>query len=275
MIDFEAEYNNRARVPEHPQIFAAWVREAAQFRAHHQATGALDLAYGAGARQRFDFFPAPTRGDGALLLFIHGGYWQSLGKSSFSHLAQGPNIQGLDVVMAGYTLCPEVTIDKIVEEMQQLVVHLARRFNRPMVVAGHSAGGHLAAILAASDWTNIAPDLSFDPVSAAMPISGVYELEPLIVTSINSKLGLDEASAEALSPRYMTAPRGKRLVCVVGGDESSEFLRQQRAFVDNWGRQGAIIRGVEVAGAHHFTVIDPLALPDSDLTKAVVSLSVY
>lgn len=273
MIDYEVEYNNRARVPEHPEIFARWVREAAHYRATRQGECTFDIAYGARERQRYDFFPAQGKRIGACLVFIHGGYWQSLGKSSFSHVASGANAHGIDVAVAGYTLCPETTIGGIVAEMQELVLHLARGQQRPLIVAGHSAGGHLAAMLTACNWAELVPDLGFDPVAAALPISGVYELEPLIVTSINGKLGLDEATARTLSPQMMPAPKGKRVVCVVGGKESSEFLRQQRSFVENWERQGCAIRGVEVEGADHFTVLDPLALPGSDLNRAILSLA--
>ena len=273
MLDLEAEYNNRARVPEHPQIFASWTRDAARYRMTRQGHCALDVVYGAGDRQRYDIFKSDQSSAGALIVFIHGGYWQSLGRSSFSHMAQGANAHGFDMVMAGYTLCPDISIGGIVEEIQNLIIHLARQTKRRMVVMGHSAGAHLAAMMCVSKWSALAPDLGYDPITAAVLISGVYELEPLIVTSINSKLGLDRASAEALSPRFMPGPKSKRLVAVVGALESSEFLRQQRSLVGEWSRQGTVIRGVEVEGADHFTVINPLAMPDSDLTQAVISLA--
>lgn len=275
MIDYEVEYNNRARVPEHPEIFARWVREAARYRAERQTECAFDIAYGPGGREKYDFFPARERRKAAGLLFIHGGYWQSLGKSTFSHLAKGANLNGIDVAVAGYTLCPETTIAGIIDEMRHLLVELARQRQQPFVVAGHSAGGHLSAVLAASDWKAIAPDLTFNPVVAAMPISGIYELEPLIVTSINHKVGLDQASAAAASPFFMPAPKGMRVICVVGARESPEFLRQQRVFVDHWRRQGSIIHGVEMADADHFTVIDPLSDANSDLVQAITSLADY
>ena len=274
MIDLEVEYNNRARVPEHPQIFARWVREAAHIRSQRQSEWALDIAYGSGERQRYDYLATAGRSAGATLLFIHGGYWQSLGKSTFSQVAHGAGSHGIDVAIAGYTLCPDNTISGIIKEIQKLIAHLAKRSSRPLVVSGHSAGGHLAAVMAASDWAVITPDLGFDPVAAALPISGVFDLEPLIPTSINAKLGLDAREAEAVSPLFMPAPRGKRVVCVVGAKESPEFLRQQRVFVDNWGQRGSAIRGVELEGADHFTVVDPLSDPDSDMTKAIVSLAV-
>lgn len=272
MIDYEVEYNNRARVPEHPDIMAGWARDAAQFRSTPPGRAEFGIAYGPGERQRYDLF-APKAGDGPLALFIHGGYWQALGKSSFSHMAAGATAHGLIVAIAGYTLCPETTVKGIVEEMTSLVEVLARRFRRPMVIAGHSAGGHLAGMLLATPWGDIAPDLGFDPVPAALTLSGLFDLEPLVSTTVNEKLMLAPDIAKELSPILRPAPRGKRLVAVVGAEESSEYIRQSAAITERWGKGGVAARTVIEPGANHFTIIGPLADPDSDLTRGLVALS--
>jgi arylformamidase len=272
-LDLEAEYDNRARVPEHPVHLAAWARDAAAYRVAVGERAVLDVPYGERPRQRLDIFQPARGGGGPIALFLHGGYWQGLGKSSFSHMAAGPNALGLTVAVAGYTLCPEIAIGGIVEEARAAVLDLARRFERPILVYGHSAGGHLAAAMVATDWAAAAPTLGFDPVLAALPVSGVFDLGPLVPTSINGKLGLDAEEARRQSPLYWTAPRRKRVVAVVGGDESSEFLRQTRDFVERWGAGGAIARAVEIAGANHFTVIAPFADPDSDLTRGLAALA--
>ena len=158
-IDYEAEYNNRARVPEHPQIFAAWVRAAAAYRnaAVTARRAELGIRYGASARQTIDLF-FPPEGDAApLALFIHGGYWRSLEPSSFSHLARGLNGRGVAVAVAGYDLCPQVGIADIVDQMRHACLYLWRRRGRPMLVFGHSAGGHLAACMLATDWKRRRP----------------------------------------------------------------------------------------------------------------------
>lgn len=272
-IDLEAEYNNRARVPEHPAHLAAWARDAAAYRIACGDRAILDIAYGEHPRQRLDLFLPEGGVGGAVVLFLHGGYWQALGKSSFSHMAAGANAHGITVAVAGYTLCPDISIAGIVDEVRAAVVAVAQRFGKPLTVYGHSAGGHLAAAMAATDWGKEAPGLGFDPVPAALPISGLFELEPLVPTSINEKLGLDLAEARRLSPIYWPPPKGKRIVAVAGGDESNEFLRQTRDLAERWSAAGVIARAVTVAGTNHFTVIGPLADPNADLTRGLAALA--
>jgi len=272
-LDLQAEYDNRARVPEHPAFLEAWARDAARYRLEAGVHALLDIAYGARERAKLDLFVPEGAGEGPVALFVHGGYWQALGKSSFSHIAAGAVAHGITVAVAGYTLCPDVGIGDIVDEIDQAVLFLARRFGRPLVVYGHSAGGHLAVTAAAADWRAKAPDLPFDPVAAALPVSGLFDLVPLTQTSVNDKLRLDEATAERLSPVRWPAPRGKRIVAVVGGAESGEYLRQTRDLVARWGEGGAHTREVVVPGAHHFDVIGPFADPASDLTRGLVALA--
>jgi arylformamidase len=274
MVDFEAEYDNRGRVPEHPAILAGWARDAAAFRAERGERAELDIAYGPGERQRLDLFhPDEASADAPPILFIHGGYWQALDKASFSHMASGAVAHGAAVAVMGYTLCPATTVAAIVDEARAAATLLARRFARAVTVAGHSAGGHLAAALLASDWAALRGELGFAPVAAGMPISGLFDLVPLIRTTVNAKLGLDEAEARRLSPMEWAAPAGARLVAVVGGEESSEYLRQTRELVRRWGEAGVAARAVELPGANHFTVIGPLADRDSDLTRGLIALA--
>jgi arylformamidase len=269
--DLEVEYNNRARVPEHPALIQGWARDAAAYRA--EAVGAaLDQAYGAGERQRYDFFPAPAPRAGApVLLFIHGGYWQGLDKSFFSHMARGANGHGLDVAVMSYDLCPAVTIADIVAEAIACARALHARTGRRVLPFGHSAGGHLAACLASTDWTAFGEPA--DLIAGALPISGLFHLAPLVPTSINKALGLDAESAARLSPLVRTPPRGLRVAAVVGGAEAAEYLRQTRSLAEHWNVLGAVVKTIEVAGANHFTVVDPFADPDSDLTAELVALA--
>jgi len=265
-LDLEAEYNNRARVPDHSVHIAGWQRDAASYRA--SASCELDLAYGSGARHRLDLFH-PQGGDagGPIVLFIHGGYWQAFDKSSFSHLARGANGRGLTVAVPSYTLAPAAELADIVTEIEMAADFLMRRTGRPLVTTGHSAGGHLAACLMARK------DRPQRPVRMAMPISGLFDLPPLIPTSINRALGLTVEEAKRLSPLTWKPPESGRLVAVVGGAESREFLRQSHAIVERWGKAGLAARCYEVPGAHHFDVIAGLAEPADPLVDLLTGLA--
>src|SRR5216683_8206457 len=168
-IDYEAEYNNRARVPEHPEIFARWAREAEDYRAEamKERRAELGLSYGSTMRQIIDLFSPKsdvTRSDvtrrnvtAPLALFIHGGYWRSLEPALFSQVARGVNAHGIAVAVVGYDLCPQVTITDIIDQIRHACLFLWLRTGRPMMVFGHSAGGHLAAAMVATDWQSLYP----------------------------------------------------------------------------------------------------------------------
>jgi arylformamidase len=235
-IDYEVEYNNRARVPENPALMAGWAKDAAAYRERHAPQS---IAYGPGARNTIDLFPGND--DGPIVVFIHGGYWQALDGSSFSHCARGLNTHGIAVAVPSYDLCPHVTVDTIIRQMLAATRELAR-LGRPLVMSGHSAGGHLAACLLATDWPALDPLLPKHLVVAAYAISGLFDLVPLVETSINNALGLDQATAKAASPLLWKPPEGGSLDAVVGGNESAEYFRQSRTIVDIWGKAGIATR---------------------------------
>jgi arylformamidase len=268
-VDYEVEYNNRARVPENPAIIAGWSRDAAAYREAHQSRLKV-IAYGPGERNRIDLFSA--NGAGPIVVFIHGGYWQALDGSFFSHLAGGLNAHGIDVAVPSYDLCPVVSIAEIIGQMRAASRELAK-LGRPLVVSGHSAGGHLAACLLATDWRAFDASLPEAPVSAAYAISGLFDLRPLVRTSINTALKLDEASAKAVSPLFWKAPVRGSLDAVVGGNESAEYLRQSRSIVDAWGEAGIETRFATIPDANHFTAIAPLADPASQMTLRLKQLA--
>jgi arylformamidase len=274
-IDYEAEYNNRARVPEHPEIFARWMGEAEFYRAEmlEEDRAELGLAYGSTPRQTVDLFQAKDADDAPLAVFIHGGWWRSLEPSIFSQMARGPNACGVSVAVVGYDLCPNVTIAEIIEQMQRMCAFLWQRLSRRMTVYGHSAGGHLAAALLATDWHTLYPKAPADLVPAAYSISGVFDLTPLINTSINQDLRLDTAEARKVSPLFWPAPAGRVFDAVAGGLESSEFKRQSGTIAQAWKEAGAQARYLEIAGTNHFTVIDPLSDPQSTMSARVAELA--
>lgn len=266
--DYEAEYNNRARVPEHPAIIAGWASDAAAYRA---AAGDRfrTISYGPGERQAIDLFEPETPRGGATVIFIHGGYWQALDRSFFSHMARGLNAHGVAVAVPGYDLCPQVRIGDIVEETREACRALAPR--GPLVVTGHSAGGHLAACLLATDWPSLGlPD---GLARAAYAISGLFDLKPLRHTSVNGALRMDEAEARRWSPLLWPPPAGRMLDAVVGGDESAEYLRQSRIVADRWGAAGVRTRFEAVPCANHFTIVGALADPGSAMTRRIAELA--
>lgn len=256
-MDAEAEYNNRARVGDSAALIAAWGVRAAAFRASHPPE---TLAHGPGAREVMDLFrPAGVADPPAeppWAIFFHGGYWQALDGRAVSHVAAGLLARGVGVAIPSYDLCPAVPLARIVAQAEAAAALLAARTGRLPLAMGHSAGGHLAALL-----------LARGLAGAALPISGVFWLEPLVGTSINAALGLDAAAARALSPGLLPAP-GRPLHAVVGGDESAEFIRQSHDFAAAWGG------GFEaLPGLNHFTVLDPLGDPAHPLVGRAAALA--
>ncbi len=266
-VDYEVEYNNRARVPENPALIAGWARDAAAYREMHAPRV---IPYGSGARHTIDIFAGDR--DGPLVVFIHGGYWQALDGSFFSHLAGGLNARGISVAIPSYDLCPGVTVDQIIQQMRMATRELAR-LGRPFVVSGHSAGGHLAACLLATDWPALDASLPADLIIAAYAISGLFDLVPLVGTSINNALHLDATSAKAGSPLFWQAPARGSLDAVVGENESAEYFRQSRTMVERWGAAGLATRFGIVPGANHFTAIAPLADPDAPMVGRLSELA--
>jgi arylformamidase len=274
-VDYEVEYNNRARVPEHGEIFARWAREAAAYRERMgtEENAELGLAYGPSPRQKVDLFFPDATGHTPLALFVHGGYWRSLEASTFSHMSAGLNSRGVAVAVAGYDLCPDVTIGQIVNQIRTACLFLWRRFGQRLMVYGHSAGGHLAACMVATDWKKLDPKAPVDLVPAGYSISGLFDLTPLIKTAMNVDLRLDDNEVARISPMYWPVTRGRVFDAVVGGAESAEFLRQSKIITEGWRQKGVETRYEEMPGANHFTVLDPLSDPNSAMTARVAALS--
>jgi len=271
-IDYAAEYNNRARIAGGDEILARMAKGSADYRALALARWPddMNLRYGTTERQFIDLFRAESAGHAPLAMLIHGGFWRSLDPTHFSQVARGLNGRGIDVALAGYDLCPQVSIGAIVGQMRQACLYLWGRFGKRILVFGHSAGGHLAAALFATDWEHLgAPG---DLVPVATGISGVYELAPLIHTPMNEDFRLDVAEADRLSPIYWHPPTGRPFDLIVGDAESSEFLRQSRTLADVWGKAGVVTR-YEAPRANHFTVIEPLADPTSPMVERLAALA--
>jgi arylformamidase len=228
------------------------------------------VSYGPGSRNTIDLFAGD--GQGPIVVFIHGGYWQAFDGSSFSHCARGLNAHGIDVAIPSYDLCPQVSVATIIDQMRAAAQELARP-GRPLVISGHSAGGHLAACLLATDWPAVDTALPKDTVIAAYAISGLFDLPPLVETSINKALGLDAESAKAASPLFWRPPSHGSLDAVVGEAESAEYHRQSRTIAEIWGAAGVPTRYGSIADANHFTAIAPLSDPDSPMVLRLKALA--
>ncbi|ARP98027.1 alpha/beta hydrolase [Pseudorhodoplanes sinuspersici] len=271
-IDNNAAYNNRAHVPELPQIIAQWEKDAATYRnaMSRQGRAELDVRYGSTSRQIVDLFHGEN--DAPWAIFIHGGYWRALSPKEHSHLARGLTERGINVAMAGYDLSPQVTLAEIIEQMRAATLFLWKRFARHMTVYGHSAGGHLTACVMATDWTKLDAGAPRDLLPTGLAISGVFDLTPLVHTDMNADYKLDNAGARASSPLFWPAPTGKTLDVIVGAAELPEFVRQSKAIADTWGAEGVKTSYEAVPGKHHFNVIADLAEPKSAMVERLVTL---
>ncbi len=268
------EYNNRELFPDHPRHFARWAESSA--RARSTMTCYLDRAYGASPGETLDIFPA-RKGDGSALLFIHGGYWRSLDKRDFSFLAPAWVDAGVSLVVVNYDLCPKLSVERIVQQMLAASVWLYRHAEQygmdedRLYVSGHSAGGHLAAMMLAALWPVIDRSLPKDLYKGAVAVSGLYDLRPLVqVDWLNGDLRLDEASALKLSPAYLPPATRAPLALAVGGLESSEFKRQNALIAQRW--KPVLAGSISVPGADHFTVVDGLADPGNALFAGAKSM---
>jgi arylformamidase len=273
-IDYDLRYNPRLTVPDWQQAFERWNRGSERARATLEAY--LDVPYGPAESERLDVFRAQGESR-AMLVFIHGGYWRSLDKKSFSFLAPALTRAGVTLAVPNYALCPAVRVRDIVMQMVQACAWLYRNgsnFGAPagrVHVCGHSAGGHLTAMMLATLWPRYAADLPAKTVQAGFSISGLYDLEEIRRTpSINGDVRLDPASAREASPAFMPPATDAPLYTAVGEKENEGFHIQNRIIAERWKK---VHRGDLVSpGDDHFTVLERLADPASALHKAVLAM---
>lgn len=268
----ELQYDNRRRVPAFAQHIDRWRNNSAHAR--QTLSGQLDLPFLDGSALALDVFPS-SRPNAPVLVFIHGGYWRTLDKSDFSFVAAPFVAAGAMVVVPNYELCPAVTIDTIALQMAGALAWVHRHAARfggnaaNPVVVGHSAGGHLAAMLLACDGRRLAPDLPMRLTQRALSISGLYELAPIAATpSLQADLRLTPRVIARVSPAAFAAPTHACLHTVVGALESDEFLRHNRLIRERWGA-GVVPVCEEIAGRDHFTVLDELVDPQTPVHRRV------
>ncbi|MFN3614699.1 MAG: alpha/beta hydrolase [Rubrimonas sp.] len=265
ITDWDDAYDNSGLETDAPAIFADWGRRAADFRT--RADASLDIAYGPHARERLDIF-APDGPPRGLIVFIHGGYWKAMGREGSSWIAEGPTRRGWAVAIPSYPLAPEARIATIARSVAAALAVAAERVAGPVVLTGHSAGGHLAARLMCDD--GLIPDGLAARVGRVVSISGVHDLRPLLRTRMNDVLRLTATEAAAESPALLRPREGLRLSAWVGADERPEFVRQAALLANIWTGLGARCTMTAAPGQRHFSILDGLADPVSPITAALV-----
>jgi arylformamidase len=272
--DYDLLYNPRLTVPLYQRAFDRWQEASERARASLECY--LDVPYGPGAAERADIFRAqgPAKG---LLMFIHGGYWRSLDKKNFSFLAPGLTRAGVTLALPNYSLCPAVQVHDIVMQMVQACAWLYRNgsnFGAPagrLWVCGHSAGGHLTAMMLAAVWPAYAADLPKKTVLGGFSISGLYDLTEICkAKSINCDVRLDPKSATKSSPAFLPPATDAPLYTAVGEAENEGFHIQNRLIAGNWKKVHEA--DLVCSGDNHFTVLDRLADPAGTLNTAVLGM---
>lgn len=263
----ERQYNLQAAFPDYPQVRQGWIAKSEQLKAQRQPL--LDLAYGSQPLQTLDLYKAANPGR-PLLVFIHGGYWQGGDKADVSFMARPFLEADINVALLNYSLAPHSPIEDMMAEMRQAFGWLAARaaefgFDAKAIsVMGHSAGGHLATTTASYA---ARPESGLPVFRQVISISGVHDLPPLLPSSVNKALGLDQARAEALSPLTHPAPEGSVVYTLVGQNETLQFHAQSLALRQAWPQVKA---HYEVADTDHFTILDVLADSASEHSRRMV-----
>ncbi|HMR33983.1 MAG TPA: alpha/beta hydrolase [Geminicoccus sp.] len=268
--EIDREYNAGAAVPDSAARVEGWVARSAATRGSLPCR--LGVAYGPTRDEYLDIFPS---GEPAPVhVFVHGGYWRRFTAREHSFVAPPLVAAGVAVVIVNYALCPAVTIDEIVRQVRASIAWVRRNAAsfggdpERISVSGHSAGGHLTAMALATDWPGVY-DLPADTLKAGLPISGLFDLSPFPYSFLQPALQLDWGQVRRNSPIGLSPPPRARVAVAVGGAESAEFRRQSAAFAEAW----AASRYLELPGCNHFTVLEELERPESQLFATLLDLA--
>ena len=268
-IDWDDAFANGAYIENGMSYPPIWAARAAAFR-QEADRAKTDVFYGEHPREKLDLF-FPSVAPHGLVVIVHGGYWLNFDKSSWSDLAEGALGNGWAVAMPSYTLAPEARIENITRQIGRAITRAAEQIAGPIRLAGHSAGGHLVTRMVCDD--SPLQSALLERVEGLVSISGLHDLRPLQLTTMNEQLHLTPQSA-ALESAVLHRTVGRpQVVCWVGGAERLEFLRQSAVLVETWGCAGAKTQLVVDPGKHHFDVIDGLKDPQSDMTRTLLGLA--
>ena len=270
ITDWDDAYANGDHIADAGSFPGMWAEQSSRFRDALIAGGRaeLDVPYGAADREKYDLF-LPVGAPKGLVAFVHGGYWKAFDKSSWSHLANGAVARGWAVCLPSYTLAPDARLSRITRQVAGAINHVAGRISGPIHLTGHSAGGHLVSRMV-SNTSPLAPGV-LARVENTVSISGLHDLRPLLNTSMNDVLGLDEEEAATESAALLKPALPCSITCWVGADERPEFVRQNDLLANIWTGLGASTRSVHAPDKHHFDVIADLADPESDLTACLLT----
>lgn len=268
IADWDDAYANTAHIPGGEGFPARLATASAAFRADFDESRFQTLAHGEHSREVVELF-LPEGAPRGLLVFVHGGYWMKFSPADYSHLATGGLWRGWAVAMVGYRLAPHARIAEIAAAVARGIGVAAAAVGGSIVLTGHSAGGHLVARMVCED-TALAPAVR-ERLARVVPISGLFDLRPLLRTAMNETLRLDLAEARSESPALREVLAGTPPVHVwVGAAERPEFVRQSALLANVWTGLGVETRLTLDRGRHHFDVIDGLVLPDSPLMTALI-----
>lgn len=262
--DLDDAYANVPHIRGGEGFPARWTEDAATFRQRNWSRLEADIPYGGHPRERLDLI-RPQGTPQGLVVFVHGGFWRSFDKSTWSHFAEGALQRGWAVALPSYVLAPEDRISAITSQIRAAIEKAAGLVAGPIRLTGHSAGGHLVARMLCPDAAP-APEVA-GRIVRVVPISGLFDLRPMLRTSMNADLQLTEAEAETESPILCARPLPVPVTAWVGGAERPAFVEQTRAFAAAWPDVGLEVDML----AHHFDVIDGLRAPDSRLIRSLLS----
>lgn len=269
--DWDDAYTNGAYIEGGDSYPARWQQRSEEFRRSLPAgSKTLDLPYAEGERRKYDRFGSANSTFG-LLIFVHGGYWLRFDKSYWSYLAQGAVERGWTVAMPSYPLAPEASVAQITLEVASAITFIAEREKGPLILAGHSAGGHLVSRMLCKG-SPLSPAVQ-TRIAHVMSISGVHDLRPLLRTAMGPQLFRSEGEAAIESPALLEPVQNTRITCWVGAQERPEFVRQNDLLANVWTGLGADVECYHAEGRHHFDVIDDLANPESDMLRRLLGYS--
>jgi len=270
--EFERQYNPRQAVPDHQDKIDARVTASAEARCRIE--GVYDLRYGPGPLEVLDVYPAEAEA-APVQLYIHGGYWRAQDKSDVSFFAEPFTAAGATVVIVNYDLCPNVSLPEIMAEIVRAIAwthgHIAEWNGDPnrIYISGNSAGAHLGAMMLAHDWQ--AEGLPADIIKGAALLTGVYDPTPVLGISVNNIIGLTADMLKAVSPMQNLPRRNLPLLVPVGGAETTEWMRQTRAYADLCQANGIGAEYMEVPGADHFDMTAAMGDPDGPVMLAILA----
>jgi arylformamidase len=276
----DKEYDNRTKVPgfDFP-AFLKWCDDESKHARLHRRCN-LDVSYGHGPAEKLDIFPAEGINSGRVEIFFHGGYWRLLDKVNFSYVANGLAPHGVTSVIVNYGLIPNVTMAELVDQCRAAVAwtyrHIAEYGGDPeqLYVSGHSAGGHLTAMMMATDWQlygrSKQHELPQQLLKGACAISGIYELEPVRLCFLNATLNLTAEGAARFSPMSLVPTQRAPISVVVGGREGDEYMRQTREFAQKWTQHGVGTEAVLLPEEDHFSIRAQLGKPDSEVVSLLL-----